>query len=294
MSFKIGFVTSADHQLLIESERKFAEYAKTRGLEISPLIWSAKEQDLSAYRFLVIRTCWDYYLRLDEFTAWLDLVESKRVKVWNPLNVIRQNVHKFYLQTLEQNGVPIIPTFFLKKNSSCILNEIMNTNNWDKAVIKPAVSATAYKTYMVSRNDIQKGQKILDELLKNNDILVQKFAEEINTEGEWSLIFFGGKYSHSVLKVPLENDFRVQKEFGGKYIHKEPHADLLGSAEFVLSKIPEKLMYARVDGVNTNEGFMLMELELIEPDLFLETDNAKNNFLDAILGVAGGQVKKII
>lgn len=286
MNIKIGFVTSADLPLLTDSEREFAEYAKTKGLTISPLVWSAKEQDLSVFDFLVIRTCWDYYLRLDEFSAWLDFIESKRVKVWNPLNIMRRNLHKFYLRELEQNGVPIIPTVFLKKNSAGNLNEIMNTNNWNKTVIKPAVSATAYKTYLVSRHEAQYGQEILDGLLSNNDIMIQKFADEIKTEGEWSLMFFGGKYSHAVLKVPAENDFRVQADFGGKYADKEPPGHLIKSAEFVLSKIPEKLLYARVDGVNTKDGFRLMELELIEPDLFLKTDKAKSNFLHAILELA--------
>src|SRR5205085_103418 len=129
----------------------------------------------------------------------------------NSTKVISENIHKFYLKGFEDNGIPIIPTEFISKVSSISISDIMDKRNWDKAVIEPAVSGGAYKTSVISKNETGVQEK-LDELLKENDLLVQKFIDEIKN-GEWSLLFFNKKYSHSVLKVPKSDDFRVQSEF---------------------------------------------------------------------------------
>lgn len=115
---------------------------------------------------------------------------------------------------------------------------------------------------------------------------MQEFRPEIKELGETSFIFFDGKFSHAVNKKPVENDFRVQIQYGGKYTLIEPNTDLLLQAELVLSKIPEKLLYARVDGIVIENKLHLMEIELIEPDLYFDlADGARERFVEAFLKV---------
>jgi glutathione synthase/RimK-type ligase-like ATP-grasp enzyme len=230
---------------------------------------------------IVFRTPWDYFLRFEEFSGWLRSLRKVKTQIWNSLDVIGKNIHKFYLKDIDAAGFPVIPTVFINKSSKTDLNKILKEKNWNKAVIKPAVSGAAYKTYVVSHNE-SGIQKKLDELLKDNDVLVQKFIDEIKT-GEWSLLFFNKIYSHSALKVPKSNDFRVQPAFGGEYLYNEAPRKLIEQAQKIVDSIKDELLYARVDGIYVNEILYLMELELIEPDLFLNSDEAQKNFVKVLL-----------
>ena len=243
------------------------------------------EKDLNDFDLIIIRTPWDYFRRYEEFNKWLTKLKEVKTPVCNSLGVIFKNIHKFYLKELIASGVPVIPTVFVNKNSKENLDEILEANKWDKAVIKPAVSGGAYKTYVINKNE-EGNQDKLEDMLMGNDVLVQKFMNEIQT-GEWSLMFIDKKYSHSALKVPKSNDFRVQSEFGGEYLYKEAPAGLIEQATKIIEQVKDDLLYARVDGIYINEILYLMELELIEPDLFLNTSEAKQNFVNAILGRLG-------
>ena len=281
---RIGFITYEGIPSLLPSEKEFAALAKGHGINIEPVIWT-KENELKQFDFIIIRTCWDYFLKFDEFCKWLDRLEKDSIIVWNSLNVIRKNIHKFYLRDIKKYGAEIIPTIFINKNSKINLAGEMNKNNWNRAVIKPAVSGGAYKTHLAEAGSGKFSQDILDEMVEENDVLLQKYSGKINSEGEWSMIFFNKKYSHSVLKQPSEGDFRVQAIHGGSYYHTEAPEYLISQARNLLNKIEDKLLYARVDGINNNGVLNIMELELIEPELFLETGHAKQNFLDAILSL---------
>ena len=230
---------------------------------------------------IVIRTPWDYFLRFEEFSKWLNSLRKIKTPVWNSVDVIEKNIHKFYLKDFETAGIPIVPTVFVNKNFKTDLNQVLKEKDWDKAVIKPAVSGGAYNTHLVSRNEPGIQSK-LDELLSDKDVLIQKFIEEIQ-HGEWSLLFFDKKYSHSALKVPKIGEFRVQSEHGGEYVYKEAPVKLIEQAQKIVDSIKDELLYARVDGIYLNETLFLMELELIEPDLFLGTPEAQNNFVNALL-----------
>jgi glutathione synthase/RimK-type ligase-like ATP-grasp enzyme len=278
----IGFITSENYPLLIDSEKAFAAYAKDYGINIKPVIWT-EENDYSEFDFLIMRTPWDYFIKFDEFRIWLDEIEASDIKIWNPMNVMRNNIHKFYLSSLSREGVEILPTVFIKQGTAVNITGEMINNGWNKAVIKPAVSGGAYNTRIIDLRIDGHDEIFYNELVKNNDVLLQKFSEVVINEGEWSLVFFNKKYSHSVLKKPAGNDFRVQAEYGGKSLFIEAPAYLIEQAAEIINKIDDELLYARVDGIDNNGRLQLMELELIEPDLFLETETAKKNFLETIL-----------
>jgi glutathione synthase/RimK-type ligase-like ATP-grasp enzyme len=279
--FKIAFITCERIPALTESEQKFSQFAKQFDIEIEPVVWSSGEKDLNSFDMIVIRTPWDYFLRFEEFSNWLSSLRNIKTPVWNSLDVISKNIHKFYLKDIEADGLKIIPTVFVEKKSKNDLNNVLVNRKWNKAVIKPAISGNAYKTSIVSINEPGIQSK-LEELLKDNDVLIQKFIEEIQN-GEWSLLFFDKKYSHSALKVPKSGEFRVQSEHGGEYLYKEAPAKLIEQAQKIVDSIKDELLYARVDGIYINETLYLMELELIEPDLFLGTPEAQKNFVNALL-----------
>jgi glutathione synthase/RimK-type ligase-like ATP-grasp enzyme len=157
---------------------------------------------------------------------------------------------------------------------------------WEKIVIKPAFSAGSYLTKLIDQSELESIQEAFKEHFETKDFLLQEFRPEIKKLGEISFIFFNGKFSHAVNKKPVENDFRVQIQYGGKYTLVQPNADLLRQAELVVSKIPEKLLYARVDGIVIKNKLHLMEIELIEPDLYFDIAiGSREKFVEAFLKV---------
>ena len=134
-------------------------------------------------------------------------------------------------------------------------------------VIKPNVGAGAFKTYLIDEGDNSTIEKALSEL-KDVEVMVQPYLESIASEGEFSMHYFNGKHSHTILKTPKEGDFRSQEEFGSHIRRIEPEETLFSFAEKVLKEIGEKLLYARVDVVREKGEFCLIELELIEPCLY--------------------------
>ncbi len=120
-------------------------------------------------------------------------------------------------------------------------------------------------------------------LLEEQDYMVQPFVEEIKG-GEWSFLFFNDTYSHCVLKIPKQGDFRVQHQHGGSISYPEPNPLHIEQAQAYVKGLPQRTLYARVDGVIVNSSFVLMELELIEPYLFLRAENNSfENYYDALL-----------
>jgi hypothetical protein len=216
--------------------------------------------------------------------TWLSFIESLSTIIHNPVRVVRWNLHKKYLLELSQQGATLPPTVWVQQKSSIALSLILNENGWKRAVVKPAISATAHNTFVTTVEEAILHQKSFIEQVQQGDVLVQQFMTEVQDEGEWSLIFFDKKFSHAVLKRARVNDFRVQDNFGGTYAVLDPPQLALDQAHQILTLIPELLLYARVDGIISQNKFLLMELELIEPVLFLrESKTAIHNLVKAIL-----------
>jgi glutathione synthase/RimK-type ligase-like ATP-grasp enzyme len=264
---------------LFETDQTLIPLFERHGIKAEAAIWNDPSIDWRKYDALVIRNTWDYYTQSDAFIAWLKHIRDGKIPMLNPAEVVLQNLHKFYLRDFEENGVRIIPTIFSDQRQPATL-EVLKQKGWNTVVIKPAISAGSYltKTYAVP----ELTQQILHELVAGNDWLIQPFLPEIE-QGELSMIFFNGKFSHAVVKKPKEGDFRVQRQYGGQYQLFDPSVDLLKVAEKIVAQVPQQLLYARVDGVMINDEFHLMELELIEPDLYFEFEDAiKIRFVEAV------------
>ena len=181
---------------------------------------------------------------------------------------VRWNADKSYLRELEAKGVAIVPTLWFEPGPTVSLADELRRIGWQEAVVKPRVSATAHRTRLIRAEDAQTAQSLFDELRTGPGVMVQKFMEPIVREGEWLLMFFGGEFSHAVLKTPKAGDFRVQHDFGGYERLAQAPAPAMQAAEKAVRAAGDTL-YARVDGVMDGDEFRLMELELIEPALFL-------------------------
>jgi glutathione synthase/RimK-type ligase-like ATP-grasp enzyme len=281
---RVGLVTyhrlpdlSGDDQLVL------APLAR-QGIRATPIAWDDPAIEWGSYDALVVRSTWNYHTSAGAFRAWIDRVDALGVPTWNPPAILRWNASKTYLRDLASAGVDIVPTRWIDRGCTATLPDLLDGAGWHAAVIKPAVSASAYETWRVDRSDLTPDDESrFARLGAAGDVMVQPFLTELARDGEWSLVFIGGEYSHAVLKRPRAGDFRVQHEHGGSAEPRTPAAPTLATARATLARVPGEWLYARVDGVEINGRFVLVELEMLEPSLFLGADDeAAERFAAAI------------
>ncbi len=179
------------------------------------------------------------------------------------------NIDKHYLEDLGKKGVPIIPTRFIPRRSLLTLKELHNLTGWNHTVVKPAIGGAARHTFQITSRNMDAIQQQLMPLMEQEDFMLQPFQYSIPDEGEVSLMIFGGRYSHAILKKAKEGDFRVQDDFGGTVHEHEATQNEIDLGLQAVEACPEKPAYARVDIMKDNEGNLAVsELELIEPELW--------------------------
>ena len=228
---------------------------------------------------------WDYHLRLPEFVDWLEGRAVDARALVNPHGLVRWNLHKSYLDDLSAAGCAVIDTVRVPRGGPASLGALLRERGWPEAVVKPAVSASAHRTFRVARDEAGARQADLEAILGEGDALVQPLAPEVLESGEWSIVFLAGVFSHAVLKRGAAGEFRVQEEFGGHATPGDPGPGVKTQAVAVLAAAPGRSAYARVDGIVREGRFILMELELIEPVLYLGTEpHAAGRLADAVLG----------
>jgi glutathione synthase/RimK-type ligase-like ATP-grasp enzyme len=257
-----------------------------RGVDARAAVWNDPARDWSAFDRVVLRSVWDYHRSLGAFLAWLDRLEAQGVALFNPAPLVRWNSSKAYLRAGAARGWNVPSTAWLERGRPVDLAGLLAERGWAEAVVKPAVSASAYGTFRVSAAAAATGAsgEALGRLLEEGDVLVQPFLPEVTRDGEWSFVFLGGALSHAVRKRPAAGDFRVQREHGGSVEGVTPPAALRREAESVAALLPGPCAYARVDGVVVEDRLCLMEVELIEPELFLaHHPRAAARLADAIL-----------
>jgi glutathione synthase/RimK-type ligase-like ATP-grasp enzyme len=277
---RIGFATDSEHRALTPDDRLAVEALAREGVEVVPLVWS--EPLAQAVDAVIVRSTWDYHLRLQEFLTWVRTLEHRGIPLWNPPGTIRRNVEKTYLLHLPERGVPVIPTVHLRRGSGASLGAVLKREGWAEAVVKPAVSGGAWNTWKATASGADEKRFAQD--LTQFDLLVQPYMPDVVTHGEWSLLFFDGRYSHAVLKRPGRGEFRVQEHLGGSVSSAEALPSVRDQAARALGGANERTLYARVDGVVRDGLFELVELELVEPTLFFGTaPGSADRFAQAVL-----------
>ena len=232
-----------------------------RGVIPVDVAWDHPTFDWSKVEVAVLRSCWDYHLRTKAFLDWARTVP----RLLNAYRVIEWNVHKAYLRQLEARSVPTVETVWVPKGPAPLLLTLMESHGWHQAVVKPCVSGGAYKTVRCSVLDWGEGQKMLGEICEKGDAMVQPYLSTVETSQERSLIFIDGVFSHAVRRDPILTTG----------VHSSSLAvaapDERWVAEHALRGLEfGQLLFARVDLIRDERGDLnVMELELIEPSLFL-------------------------
>ena len=288
-SARIAIVTGQDVTHLTENGQSLRTELRSRGLSAEPVVWTNPRIDWSAFDVALVRSCWKYHTQIEKFRKWLESVENAGVVLLNPAGVIRWNVHKSYLRELADDGVSILPTAWVERGGGVDLQTVLRRNDWPKAVVKPAIGTSSAGVWRTSIAEAASQQQRFETVLSEGDALVQEFAPEI-VDGERSLVFFEGNYSHAWNSLPAENEFRAHPSYGGSIGPYEPSRNVVNQAANVLRTACSsltidmtELLYARVDGIERDGGFRLMELELVEPYLSLDTDErALATFVDGI------------
>lgn len=284
---RVAFATASDYPHLTNDDQLVVQVGNQFGLNIKPAIWNDPSVGWANFNAVVIRFCWDYHHQPEAFLAWVYLLEEQGIALWNPPSVVRWNSDKRYLLDLEAWGIPTLPTLYLPVGTVADLPDLLTANGWSDVIVKPAVSASAFNTWRTTLATASANQARFAEQGRRSTTLIQPYLPEI-TEGEWSLIYFNGDYSHAALKRPPGGDFRVQAEFGGESMALHPGDSLIQQGSDIIALVQRQLerefLYIRVDGVVRGEQFIIMELELIEPGLFIAFDEgAAARFAYAIL-----------
>jgi glutathione synthase/RimK-type ligase-like ATP-grasp enzyme len=217
--------------------------------------------------------------------AWLDMLDASAVRAWNPTSTVRWNSTKRYLLDLAARGVSTVPTRIIADGSPDRVLDTVRAEGWTRFVVKPAVSASAYETHALALPVSDDDRSAIERVAAHDDVLVQPFLDEVATDGELSLVFFDGVFSHAAIKRARPGDFRVQTEHGGTVAPIDVVPSIVAQAKRSLEALDSVPVYARVDGVGDDRSFRLMELELIEPHVFLgNTPGAADRFAAAIVG----------
>ena len=260
-------------------------FLREKGVDIEPVIWNAPGVNWQQYDVAIIKSPWDYHEQIDAFYNWLRATEQLGVQFLNPVDMMIWNSNKKYLLEIAATGLPIIPSELIAKGSSPGWHTFFSRWHTDKIVVKPCVSAGAKNTLLLTTGEIAAKQEELKALLQEEDYLVQPFMKEIG-EGEWSFVFFGGQFSHVLLKTPRDGDFRVQHYHGGSFREAAVAGDYISKAGAYVQHFAKGALYVRVDGVIKEGEFYLMELEMIEPYLYLSTaKHGYDNYYNALTGI---------
>lgn len=264
----LGLVVSDVQPQPHEDDAGLIAALREHGIHAQPHIWSDAGVDWAGHDALLVRSTWDYFERYTEFLQWYQRIEALRCPIANPLPLLMWNSDKRYLLELAAQGVAIIPTAHARGGElDAALAPLQG-----EVVVKPSVSGGAWNTVRGRIGDDGFAQA-LARLPRELDYLIQPFVPQVVEDGEWSLLFFGGVYSHAVLKKPASGDYRVQTYFGGTATVTEPPAHVAAAARHALEAVAKlgyrDQAYVRVDGVVVDDGFRIMELEFVEPFLHL-------------------------
>ncbi len=245
-----------------------------RGWQVETLPWNRPGVDWKRYDLVVLRSTWDYQHHADKFLSVLETIEQSGVRLENGSEIARWNMAKTYLRDLAGRGVDIVPTFWRERLGPGELLPLFEELRSEEAVIKPVMSANAEGAWRLDRARAKALAPEIEAYFANRPLMLQPFERGIVEEGEFSMVYLNGAHSHSILKVPKRGDFRVQEEHGSAIIPIVPEPAMLAAGDAAIAAVGQKLLYARADLVRSGDEFRVMELELVEPALYLRTDPA--------------------
>jgi glutathione synthase/RimK-type ligase-like ATP-grasp enzyme len=276
----VAYLTTAGLSEFPVYDALTVEPLRERGYEVESVDWRATE-DWSRFEAVLPRSPWDYHLHPEQFFEVLADIDASGAELLNELEIMRWNADKRYLGELAERGVNVVATEFGIALDADRIEELRGRLGSRDLVLKPAVSASAEDTFLLRDGADSSGAVAA---LDGRNWLAQPFMNGITDEGEYSLVYFGGEWSHALLKIAGPGDFRVQESWGGTIRPVAAEGRLRDRADEVMKALPDSLLYARIDLVRSNGDFALMEAELIEPSLYFGIDPAAPaRFADALV-----------
>ncbi len=264
---QIVFTTYQAYPDFSQSDSLVAAALMEQGHEVIALPWETELAAFQAADLIIFRAHWNYHHQPVAFLAWLDQVAALGVPYYNSAALIRWNLDKRYLFDLQAQGVTIPVSHMLSVGEDPAA--IYAQHGWESAVIKPLAGASGHLVEHVAYTELAEWQTRIRPQRAEGDWLMQEFRPEIQTQGELSLIFIDGQFSHAVAKRPQQGEFRINSHYKGEIVRIIPADSILAQAYDLLTRLSEVPLYARVDGIVTTDGrFCLIELEVNEPGLY--------------------------
>lgn len=269
----LAFLTLHTYDGQAEETAAIIAALKEHGITVAHATPEEIAAEPQRFAAVVFQTASGYHHDIESYRALIRRLESLGLPLINPAALLLWNCDKSYLRELQAKGHAIVPTVWADKGTPLNLSRFLTEQGWTDVILKPTVSAGAHLTKRLSlpadKPMLTATEQWLGQQLAERAMMLQPFAPEIETEGEWSFLFFGNQFSHCILKKPKPKDWRVQHVHGGRYERLTPPPELLNQAQAVLRDLPAKPVHARVDGIRRDGRLLLMEIELIEPSLFL-------------------------
>jgi glutathione synthase/RimK-type ligase-like ATP-grasp enzyme len=276
----ISFITYAGEPSISIDDIPLAQELEKRGVAAYPCPWDLPADSSIETNAYLMRSAWNYDRAPDTFLLWLKDLEKNGKTLINSQRLIRWNISKRYLLEVERYRLEIPKTRIFIPRDVDPRSLISDFAGSETVVVKPCISLSANNTFLVRKAELH--HTIATLLNPEREYLIQEFLPEI-TSGELSFVFFDGRYSHCIIKKPKQGDFRVQADHGASRAKYQPAARQIEDALGFLKTAPEVPTYARVDVVLREERMILMEIELIDPVLFLKWEpESAVRFADAI------------
>jgi glutathione synthase/RimK-type ligase-like ATP-grasp enzyme len=243
------------------------------GWDVACVSWRNPARDWNQYDAVYICTPWDYPDDPALFLTTLEAIEASSAQLINPISLVHWSLAKTYLRDLAERGGAVVPSLWIDQFEAGQVAGWFEQFDTERVVIKPEVGTNSAHQFVL-RNPVSGDQlTVLEQVYRNRPFFVQPFISNVQSEGEYSLFFFSGEYSHAILKTPEQDDFRSQEEHGADIKSVTASSRQIEAAEQLLALVEPQPTYVRVDLVRGDDGnFLLMELELIEPSLYLRTD----------------------
>jgi glutathione synthase/RimK-type ligase-like ATP-grasp enzyme len=271
----VAFLTLQHRRDYVIDDELAVEPLGELGWHVDAIPWQQRGVAWRDYDAVVIRSTWDYTEAPEAFLRVLRDIEGAGVPLFNPLRLVEWNLRKTYLGDLAKRGVAIVPTLSRTRLHPGELDDLFDELGASEIVLKPVIGLNADGAFRVEAPARHEQSAAVERYYAGRELLAQPFVPAIVAEGEFSLFYFNGEHSHTVLKTPTAGDFRVQEEHGGLIRDVQADAALLAAADAALAALGEVPLYARADFVRApaGAGYWLMELELIEPSMYLRMDD---------------------
>jgi hypothetical protein len=267
MARSIVLATASDQPEITASDRLYADALERRGFSVTGAPWDGPPAAFDGAAAVVIRSTWGYYRASDAFSDWTEAMAAVR-RLFNPIVLVRWNMRKDYIGRLAAASVRVPQTHFVTCEVAAI-ERVFAETGWRRAVVKPMTGASGYSVELVTPERVGEAVSRLAGEARLSGVLVQEFLPEI-ADGELSLVYFDGVFSHAVRKRPPRGEFRVNSRFGATRSAETPSREVTEQGAAALRALPELPLYARVDGIVRDGRLIVIEVEVLEPALFLE------------------------